>query len=148
MSFSEFKKQKILAEEKKQVSVSLMRNLMDILKDYVSSEFKVSSDDRAKILSNMKISQEATADGRVFNANSFYMEDDETRKDVGITIEIRTTAETEDDEPTIEEPSSEETPEIEDEETGETGDDEKEVEEEYEEFTESFTEFKNKKLNS
>ena len=66
------------------ISSSLMKNLIDIITEYVDSELDVSDDAKAEINKNLKIkveehSEGATGHGPKFVAESFYTEDDEKK---------------------------------------------------------------------
>ena len=136
--FKEFAERKQRLVEEEEVSVSLLRNLMDILRDFVESETKVSEDDQKQIIKNMKVSQESVNGGKTFTATSFYMEDDETKKEIEIKVEISSNIEAGD----IEEEPVEAEPEPEEVEAEVEGGEE----EEDEEVPESFEKFKEGKI--
>lgn len=143
MAFTKFVEEKKRLEESRKVSVSLMKNLMDLLRDYVDSELSLSSDERTQVVSNMKIEQLGEDGNKTFEASSFYMENDEIKKEINITIEITSDMFVETLDGGMDEPMD-----LPDEEGEEEPTDEEETEEEEEEeVPESFTEFRNKKLN-
>jgi hypothetical protein len=94
MSFKDFVSSK-LNEEAKKISSNLLKNLIDILRDYVSSEFDLSEDQKIQIINNMKISLEEHDRGVIkkgpkFVATSTYNETEDKETQVEIVVEIVT----------------------------------------------------------
>lgn len=78
-----------------EVSGNLLKNLIDILHDYVNSEFMVSDDEKNQIINNMKIKLDkhnkgVWKKGPRFVATSEFVKDDTNKRDVEIGIEIVT----------------------------------------------------------
>lgn len=93
--FKDFVNQKLLKEESKQVSVQLTKNIIDIIRDYVVTEYDISEDEKSQILSNMKIGLEehdkgVLKKGPKFVATSKYNETEDKEVPVEIVIEIVT----------------------------------------------------------
>jgi len=137
--FTKFVNNKLLTEEAKEVSVSLTKNIIDILREYVISEYDVSEDEKAQILNNMKIGLEEhdkgiLKNGPRFIATSTYKEGEDDNVPVEIVIEIVTEK--------IGAKQSEEPAEV----PSEPAPEEIEGEEETEEVEESFAKFADKKM--
>ena len=137
--FSTFANDKLLTEESKEVSVSLTKNIIDILREYVISEYDLSEDEKSQILNNMKIGLEehdkgVLKNGPRFVASSVYSESEGDSTPVEITIEIVTEkiGQKSEVEPAEDMPSDLDAEMPEDEPT--------------DELEESFQEFKNKKI--
>jgi len=135
-AFKEFANEKLLKEEEKQVSGNLLKNLIDILHDYIGSEFDLSDDAKTQIINNIKIGLEKQEKGPRFIGTSYYLDGEGEKSPVEIVIDISTEKLGGNGGNKINKPSVEPEPDEEPETT----------EEEYVE--ESFNEFKTKKLNS
>jgi hypothetical protein len=93
--FTQFVNEKLLKEETKQVSANLTKNIIDILREYVVSEYDISDDEKSQILNNLKISIEehdrgVGGKGPKFTASSFYSEGEGIKVPVELSIEIVT----------------------------------------------------------
>jgi len=138
--FTDFITEKKRLEESQGVSGNLLKNLIDILHDFVQSEFDLSDDAKGQIISNMKISMEDIDKGSKFVAESYYIEGENEKKPVSIDIGITSDqADAKDGELTE--------PVADPEETEEAFDNDEDVVED-EEFNETFQDFKNKKIKA
>jgi hypothetical protein len=138
--FKNFINEKILSEQK-QVSGNLLKNLIDIIRDFVHSEYETLSDDiKNQIINNMKISIEDSDNGSKFVASSHYVEGEGEKTPIDITIDITSTYSGGQEE-TPAETNPEEV--IDDTAVDPEAEAEKDTKEEVEE---TFTEFKNNKL--
>jgi len=92
--FTEFVKQK-LEEDVKKVSSNLLKNIIDVIKEYVVTEFDLSEDEKMQIINNMEIGVERHDKGILKNsprflATSEYNESEGESTKVEIVIEIVT----------------------------------------------------------
>lgn len=96
MSFTDFITNKNkLTEEAKKVSTALLKNLIDIINDYVVTEYDISDTQKKQIVDNMKVAMEEHNKGVVkrgprFMATSYYDASDTETEEVEISIEIVT----------------------------------------------------------
>lgn len=96
MKFQEFLTKKRLEEEESmRISSNLLKNLIDILRVYVMTEYELSEDEKDQIVDNMKVSlgqhsKGALGKGPRFVATSFYNESEGQTTPVEITIEVIT----------------------------------------------------------
>ena len=86
---------KLRTEEEKQVSANLTKNIIDIIRDYVISEYDISEDEKSQVLNNMKLGLEehdkgVLKKGPKFVATSSYSESQGNEVPVEIVIEIVT----------------------------------------------------------
>lgn len=94
--FTEFVNQKLLKEEAKKVSSNLLKNVIDVVKEYVSTEFtELSEDEKMQIINNMEIGVEENGKGVLkksprFVASSSYNEKEGKSTPVEITVELVT----------------------------------------------------------
>jgi len=93
--FTEFVNKKLLKEEAKKVSTNLLKNVIDVIKEYVITEFDLSEDEKMQIINNMKINVEEHGKGVLKNspkflASSTYNESEGNSTPVAISIEIVT----------------------------------------------------------
>jgi len=93
--FTEFVNQKLLKEEAKKVSTNLLKNIIDVMKEYVTTEYDLSEDEKMQIINNMEISVEEHGKGILTNSPKFvatskYNESEGKSTPVEITIEIVT----------------------------------------------------------
>jgi len=92
--FTEFVKKK-LEEDVKKVSSNLLKNIIDVIKEYVVTEFDLSEDEKMQIINNMEIGVEKHDKGILKNsprflATSKYNESEGEATAVEIVIEIVT----------------------------------------------------------
>jgi len=93
--FTEFVNKKLLKEEAKKVSTNLLKNIIDVVKEYVVTEFDLSEDEKMQIINNMEISVEEHGQGVLKNspkflASSKYNESEGESVPVEISIAIVT----------------------------------------------------------
>jgi len=93
-AFTDFVKQK-LNEDVKKVSSNLLKNIIDVIKEYVVTEYDLSDDEKMQIINNMEIGIEEHDKGVVgkgprFIATSNYNESEGESTPVEIVIEIVT----------------------------------------------------------
>ena len=84
-AFTDFVNKKMIEEDAKKVSSNLMKNIIDVAKEFISTEFDVSEDAKMQIINGMQI---AVEQGPKFVITSEYDESDEKTIPVSITIEI------------------------------------------------------------
>jgi hypothetical protein len=92
--FTEFVKRK-LEEDTKKVSSNLLKNIIDVIKEYVITEYDLSEDEKMQIINNMEIGVEThdrgvLKNGPRFIATSKYNESEGKSTPVEINIEIVT----------------------------------------------------------
>ena len=92
--FTEFVKKK-LEEDVKKVSSNLLKNIIDVIKEYVVTEFDLSEDEKMQIINNMEIGVEEHGQGVLKNspkfvASSKYNESEGESVPVEISIAIVT----------------------------------------------------------
>jgi len=102
MKFATFKEfadnklgNKILKEETKKVSSNLLKNIIDVIKEYVVTEFDLSEDEKMQVINNMEIGVESHDKGVLkgsprFIATSTYNESEGESVPVEIFVEIST----------------------------------------------------------
>lgn len=93
-AFTEFVKQK-LDEEAKKVSSVLLKNIIDVIKEYIMTEYDLTEDEKMDIINNMEIGVEEHDRGILkkgprFIATSNYDEGEGKKVPVEITVEIVT----------------------------------------------------------
>jgi len=93
--FTEFVNKKLLKEEAKKVSTNLLKNIIDVVKEYVVTEFDLSEDEKMQIINNMEISVEEHGQGVLKNSPKFlttsnYNESEGETTPVEISIAIVT----------------------------------------------------------
>lgn len=98
-AFKEFVNQKLAQiineQESKKVSSNLLKNVIDVLKEFIITEYDLTEDEKMQIVNNMKIEVEShdkgiLKDGPKFVATSNYDEGEGKSVPVEITIEIVT----------------------------------------------------------
>ena len=92
--FTEFVKSK-LEENVKKVSSNFLKNIIDVIKEYVITEFDLSEDEKMQIINNMEIGVEehnsgVLKNGPRFVASSKYNESEGEALPVEIVVEIVT----------------------------------------------------------
>jgi len=93
-AFKDFVNQK-LNEEAKKVSSNLLKNIIDVLKEYIATEYDLTEDEKMQIINNMQIGVEEHDKGILkkgprFIATSNYDEGEGKSVPVEIVIEIVT----------------------------------------------------------
>lgn len=93
--FTDFVKQKLDESESKKVSSNLMKNIIDVIKEYVVTEFDLSEDEKMQIVNNMEIGVEPHGQGVLkdspkFIALSKYNESEGESVPVEIVVSIVT----------------------------------------------------------
>ena len=93
-AFTDFVNQK-LNEEAKKVSSNLLKNIIDVLKEYIVTEYDLTEDEKMQIINNMQIGVEEHDKGILkkgprFIATSNYDEGEGKSVPVEIVIEIVT----------------------------------------------------------
>lgn len=93
-AFKDFVNQK-LNEEAKKVSSNLLKNIIDVLKEYIVTEYDLTEDEKMQIINNMQIGVEEHDKGILkkgprFVASSNYDEGEGKSVPVEIVIEIVT----------------------------------------------------------
>lgn len=95
-AFINFVNEKLkINEEVKKVSSTLLKNVIDILKEYILTEYDLSEDQKLQIVNNMDIGVEEHDKGILtkgprFLASSYYDEGEGKKVPVEITVEIVT----------------------------------------------------------
>jgi len=93
--FTEFVKSKLEEQNAKKVSSNLLKNIIDVLKEYVLTEFDLSDDEKMQIINNLQIGVEEHNEGVLKNgprfiATSNYDESEGEKVTVEIKIDIVT----------------------------------------------------------
>jgi hypothetical protein len=94
MSLKEFMDKKL--EESVDVSGNLLKNLIQLIGDYVNSEYMISDDEKKELIDNLKIRAESHnkgvwEKGPKFVATSIYKKDGKINQNIEILVEITTT---------------------------------------------------------
>ena len=94
-AFKDFVKQKLDEQEAKKVSSNLLKNIIDVIKEYVVTEYDLTEDEKMQIINNMQIGVEEHDKGILkkgprFIASSNYDEGEGKSVPVEIVIEIIT----------------------------------------------------------
>ncbi|MFW6272625.1 MAG: hypothetical protein ACOC2U_02455 [bacterium] len=84
-----------LEEDTKQVSSNLLKNIIDVIKEYVATEYDLSEDEKMQIINNMEVGIEehdsgVLKNGPRFIATSIYSESEGESVPVEIKVEITT----------------------------------------------------------
>lgn len=117
MGFKDFVKQK-LNEDAKKVSSNLIKNVIDIAKEYINTEFECSEDAKLQLINGMKISVEQ---GPKFVITSEYDESEDKTVQVTINIDITHTKGDNDSETSSSAPETSNTPSSDDDSTPKEG---------------------------
>jgi hypothetical protein len=94
--FAEFVKSKMIVEqETRKVSSNLLKNIIDILKEYIATEYDLTEDEKMQIINNMEIGVEnhdkgILKNGPRFIASSNYDQGQGKSVPVEIVVEIVT----------------------------------------------------------
>ncbi|MFW6174079.1 MAG: hypothetical protein ACOC5T_10070 [Elusimicrobiota bacterium] len=93
--FTQFVKQKLEESESKKVSSNLLKNIIDVIKEYIVTEFDLSEDEKMQIINNMEIGVETHEQGFLKNSPKFvaiskYNESEGESVPVEIVIDIVT----------------------------------------------------------
>lgn len=94
-AFTEFVRSKLEENESKKVSSNLLKNIIDVIKEYIITEFDLSEDEKMEVINNMEIGVETHEKGVLkgspkFVASSKYNESEGDVVPVEIIVEIST----------------------------------------------------------
>lgn len=94
-AFTDFVRSKLEENESKKVSSNLLKNIIDVIKEYIVTEFDLSEDEKMQVINNMEIGVETHERGVLKNspkfvANSNYNESEGESVPVEIMVEIST----------------------------------------------------------
>jgi len=94
-AFTDFVNQKLNEQEAKKVSSTLLKNIIDVIKEYVITEYDLTEDEKMQIVNNMQIGIEEHDKGVLkkgprFVATSKYDEGEGKSVPVEIVIEVIT----------------------------------------------------------
>lgn len=94
-AFTDFVRNKLEENESKKVSSNLLKNIIDVIKEYIVTEFDLSEDEKMQVINNMEIGVETHEKGVLKNsprfvATSKYDESEGDAVPVEIMVEIST----------------------------------------------------------
>lgn len=70
-AFTDFVRNKLEENESKKVSSNLLKNIIDVIKEYIVTEFDLSEDEKMQVINNMEIGVETHDKGVLKNSPKF-----------------------------------------------------------------------------